>query len=281
MLYHGGHDTAFGVVSGLYRYVDEDAVIVFLGNSLMGGMLAGEYLASELEGLVFGGNVLLPPAVAESAGLAPAHAAGVYELGDGEATIEIVASAGGLTARSTSELGILWLLFPDASGPSGATGLDGGLARFLDAAILAGDLSDLESLLWRGSNVEAVRSTWLALRGQMLGQHGEFVGHRALHTRSFVYAGEPETQVYVLLEFERGVEVLRALRNAESRWWIDPVPRPDQLELTLAPTGPGEYRTFVPRLGTSSRLRFLPPQGDEPARLELSGRRSRVVLSRR
>ena len=185
------------------------------------------------------------------------------------------------SARSTSELGILWLLFPDASGPSGATGLDGGLARFLDAAILAGDLSDLESLLWRGSNVEAVRSTWLALRGQMLGQHGEFVGHRALHTRSFVYAGEPETQVYVLLEFERGVEVLRALRNAEGRWWIDPVPRPDQLELTLAPTGAGEYRTFVPRLGTSSRLRFLPPQGDEPARLELSGRRSRVVLSRR
>ena len=122
------------------------------------------------------------------------------------------------------------------------------------------------------------------MREQMLSQRGDLIGRRALHTRFFEYAGEPETHVYVLLEFERGVEVLRALRNAEGRWWIDPVPRPQRVELPLACTGVGgigEYRTWPPRLGSSARLRFLAPEGDEPARLELAGRRSRVVLSRR
>ena len=281
VLYHGGYDTAFGVVSGLYRYVDEDVVLVFLGNTHMGGMLAGEYLARELEALLFGGNVLLPPAVSKTAGVVPAEVAGTYELDDGQGVIEIVESTSGLLARSEDEFGILWLLFPDAAGPAGSVVLDEGLARLIDEALVAGNLEQLEHRIWSGSNVEAWRSKWRSMREQMLSQRGQLLGRRALHTRSFERADEPETQVYVLLEFERGVEVLRALRNEEGRWWIDHVPRPGRVELALAPTGAGEYRTWPPRLAASSRLRFLKPEGDEPARLELAGRRSRVALSRR
>jgi|GEM_PF-856289 len=281
VVHHGGYDTAFGTVTGLHRFLDEDVVIVFLANTHMGGMLDENALAKDLEALVFGGNVVLPPAVGQPAVVEPEELEGLYELDDGESVVEITSSPTGLVARSQDERAILALLLPNAAAAADGVTLDETLAHLLDVLLVDGSLEVLERWIWRGTNVEAVRTRWRGMRERLSQLRGEMVSRRALHTRTFESAGALETHVYVLLEFERGVEVLRALRNAEGRWWIDPVPRPERVQLDLAPAGDGSYRTWVPRLGSSTRLRLLRSSGDEAARLELSGGASRVVLTRR
>ena len=60
LIHHGGSDSNTGMLVTYRDYVDDDVFFVIVTNSMQPGLVA-DYMASDVESIVFGGNVTLPP----------------------------------------------------------------------------------------------------------------------------------------------------------------------------------------------------------------------------
>ena len=88
LVYHGAYDSWLGVVTGFYNFVDEDVVVIFLGNTHMGQLLRKDDLMANIESIVFGGSVQLPPVATYDLSRAGLKATfGDYKTGDRQVNI--------------------------------------------------------------------------------------------------------------------------------------------------------------------------------------------------
>jgi CubicO group peptidase (beta-lactamase class C family) len=288
VVFHGGYDTSLAMCAGFYRFLDEDTVFVVLANTIMNRSLSHEYLAAWVEHILFGGPLTLPPPAARLAARDLAGLGGRYRLAGG-GVLEVAATAAGRLVVSTEDAAaVLLLTFPDAPGEgAGAWGGDERIASLL-ARIDQGDFAALHGLLRPGQDEAAAArqmSSWWAAAKEHL---GNFLGSRTVYQMWFDFAGAPEVQLYELLRFARGAQVVRALRDLDGKLQFSPFRLPERIELTLAaPAGSqgGDlFSAWNPKLQMGPRLRFhragVAGGAGEAATLEVLGRHVQTVAQR-
>ncbi len=275
--YHGGSDSAIGLVAAFHRYLDEDAAIIVLCNTAVGSLM-GEYLVEPLEKILFGGPVTFPPAADPAAPGAIRPWAGRYQLPDG-ADIEVVEASGRLIAGSSAPDSTLVLTFPEAAGP-GLPWQEDALIRSALEALDRGDADPLQRLLWPNVGEGYARRRlegWKALRDKA----GALKGLKVLHRVSHEFADMRETHIFVLAEFEKGRQVIRLVRDPEGRYLLNPFNTPETLTLPLAQLSADEFAGWNFRLLMGPHLKFLPAASGMPVSLQIRSSHGAVIAKRK
>jgi CubicO group peptidase (beta-lactamase class C family) len=275
--YHGGSDSAIGLVAAFHRYLDEDAAIIVLCNTAVGSLM-GEYVVEPLEKILFGGPVTFPPAADPDGAGSIGAWAGIYQLPSG-AEIEVAAAGGRLVATSSAPDATLVLAFPEAGGPGLAWGEDAPIRGALDA-LDRGDAAPLQGLLWPDVSEGYARrrlEAWRSLRDKA----GAFKGLKVLHRVSHELADMRETHIFVLADFEKGRQVIRLIRDPEGRYLLNPFNMPETLALPLARLSADEFAGWNFRLLMGPRLKFFPAAQGTPASFQIGSSHGAVVAMRR
>jgi CubicO group peptidase (beta-lactamase class C family) len=275
--YHGGSDSAIGLVAAFHRYLDEDAVIIVLCNTAVGS-LVGEYLVEPLEKILFGGPVTFPPAADPAAAGAILPWAGRYQLPNG-AEIEVTEAGGRLVATSSAPDAVLVLTFPEAGGPGLPWGEDTPIRAALED-LDRGDVGPLQGLLWPDVGEGYARrrlEAWRSLRDKA----GVFKGVRLLHRVSHEFADLPETHIFVLADFERGQQALRLIREPGGRYLLNQFNMPERLTLPLVRLSAGEFAGWNFRLLMGPHLKFLPAAAGMPMSFQIGSSHGAIVARRR
>ncbi|HEX4966316.1 MAG TPA: serine hydrolase domain-containing protein [Thermoanaerobaculia bacterium] len=267
---HGGFDTSLGVSAGFYRYVDDDVVVIVLANTNMNRQLNMEIVSGWVEGLLFGGVVPMPPPAAASSPLP--SLAGHYTLPTG-GDLEILWRGGQLVAAANAPEGILLLALPDALA---AEAPEDERMTHIFRGIDKGDWEPLRAALWADASFEGLKrrtAGWWELQRKEL---GSFVSVRPVHEVWRLAEGSSELQVFLLLRFERGLRLVRAIRNPAGRYLFNVENVPERIELPLAPQAADTYSAWSLRFQTGPRLVFDSTAGT----VKILGRRAVTVAKR-
>jgi hypothetical protein len=283
LVFHGGYDTAIGVCTGLYRYVDEDSTFIVLANTIMNRGLHHEYLDSAVEALLFGGEVAYPPPAAAGTSGVLAGVVGHYRLSGG-GTLEVHPDGRGhLVVSSQDPQAILAIAFPDSPGDGeGPWGGDPRITAVL-AGLAHGETTALREVLASDVSADAVGRRLLGGWQQLHEQLGAYLGAKTVHQMWFKYRGAPEVQLYVLLRFARGGQVIRAVRDIDGHLSFDLVRLPEQIEMTFAPEADGAAASFtgwIPKWGISPRLLLHRSPDGAVISLEIMGRAERSMAAK-
>lgn len=271
LIHHGGGGSFVGGVATFRWFADEDAFVVLLNNSLMGGFSL-DYVMADVEAILFGGGGSMPPPSAPLDRTAAAALAGSYRLPGGGAIEISLAPGGPLVAVAFDPRAVTALRF---GGTAGSSLPPDRPASEIVEAWARGDLRPLlRSAAGSPAALRTLRKRAREAMARAVARHGPFRAVSTLHRRTFVYEGEPEVHAYLLLRFERGEEILRVLHLPSGKLEIDLQPTPPGIEAVLAPSPGGGYTTWDPRLGAAVRLHF------EPNLLRLTGSGGAVSAAR-
>jgi CubicO group peptidase (beta-lactamase class C family) len=260
VVYHGGFDTGLGLSAGLYRYLDEDAVVIVLANTNMNRQLNMEIVAAWVESLLFGGRVPFPPPSPPSGSVAApplSGLAGRYALPSG-GLLEVSARGRQLVLATEDPEAMLLLSFPGASAEPAVE--DEQMTRVF-RGVDGGDWAPLREALGPGAPFERVRERTAAWWEEQKKALGSFVSVRPVHQIGQEWLGEPELQLFLLVRFERGVRLVRGLRDLAGHYAFNVEQIPERLELTLAPAGGGVgsvWSAWSVRFQTGPRVEFAP-----------------------
>ena len=276
VLFHGGFDTAIGTAAAFYRFVDavDDPVLILLANTTVNRGITTYFLAHWVANLLFGGPVPWPPPADPTLRSTPGIA-GRYTLPSG-GEIEALWRNGRLVLATEDPEAILRLTFPDVLAPDEPADEDAQMTRIF-RGIDAGDWEPLRAALSPDQSFTAwqprARAWWETQRKAL----GAFVAVRPVAQIWDEFHDTPELQIFLRLDFERGRQVMRALRGAGGRYDFRPEKIPERVELTLAPQAPGTYAIWSFRYRAGPRIVFEPGGNS----LKIVGSRSSVVARRR
>jgi CubicO group peptidase (beta-lactamase class C family) len=274
VIYHGGYDMSLGVAAAFYRFVDEDTVFILLANTHLNRQLTTEFVAQWVENLLFGGAVPMPPAADPAVPPRP-EIAGRYALASG-GEIEISWRNGRPILATADPEAILRLNVPDALAPDLPGSEDEQMTRIF-RGIDTGDWEPLRAALGPNQSFEGmqkqIRSWWETQKKEL----GGFVSVRPVYQLWQDYHDNPELQIFLRLDFERGRQIVRALRSPGGRYEFRPEKLPERMELALAPESAGIYNVWNFRYQTGPRIVFEPSDGGS---LKILGQRA-VAIARR
>lgn len=268
VVFHGGFDTALGTSAGFYRYLDDDVVLIYLANTNMNRQLTKEIVASWVEAVLFGGDLPLPPASLPSA--LPLPQAARYTLPSG-AGLDLSVQSGRVVLATEDPAAMLLLAFPDANEKGNE---DEPMTRIFQG-IDRGDWEPLRNALWTGVPFEAVKQRTAGWWEQQKKALGGFVAVRPVHMLGRVFEGAPELQIFLLVRFERGPQLVRAIRNLAGRYLFNVEKLPERLELALAPQGRGTYSAWMLRFQSATRIDVT------PGALTIHGKTAATIARRR
>lgn len=274
VIYHGGYDTSLGVAAAFYRFVDEDTVFILLANTHLNRQLSTEFMAQWVENLLFGGAVPMPPAVDPAVPLRPGIA-GLYTLPSG-GELEISWRNGRPILATADPEAILRLNFPDALAPDKPGSEDEQMTRIF-RGIDSGDWEPLRAALEPELSFEGVQRQTRAWWETQKKELGGFVSVRPIHQLAQDYHDTPELQIFLRLDFERGRQIVRALRSPGGRYEFRPEKLPERMEMALAPESAGIYNAWNFRYQTGPRIVFESADGGS---LKILGQRA-VAIARR
>jgi CubicO group peptidase (beta-lactamase class C family) len=269
VVYHGGFDTGLGTSAGFYRYLDDDVVLIFLANTNMNRQLNKEVVASWVEAVLFGGEVPLPPASLPAAPVLPRAAR--YTLPSG-AGLELSVPGGRVVLAAEDPAAILLLSFPNAAAADSLPE-DAQMTR-LFRGIDSGDWEPLRNALWADVPFEIMKQRTAGWWAQQKKELGDFVSVRPVHMVAREIEGDPELQIFLLVRFARGMQLVRAIRNPAGRFLFNVEKIPERLELTLAPQGKDTYSAWSLRFQTATRIDIT------PGALTIHGRKTSTVARR-
>jgi hypothetical protein len=139
--HNGGSDEGF--TSYIGRYLDENAVIIFLSNSILGGGNLPIYVAPDaLESIVFGGRYAIPPATQRMPDNELETYRGTYRMSSGGNFVVSIAN-GGFSFQAQGRDAVGLLMYPDAERSQSPPERVGAAFDSIDH----GDFSSLESLV--------------------------------------------------------------------------------------------------------------------------------------
>ena len=163
---HGGYDSWVGVVTGFYYFVEEDLVVIYLGNTHMGKWLQKEQLLSAIQSLLFGGEVQFPPSYClMEQEFIPASVVGTYRSDGGKVQLDLGRQENQIRLRTADKQVIQQLLLPVRSEDSmyGDVQLE-----FILDRMNAGEINSLRDHLLYGASFNSVKQryqqTWQRLK---------------------------------------------------------------------------------------------------------------------
>lgn len=234
LVHHGGSDSDTGMLATYRDFVDEETFVAILTNSMLPGLVA-DYLAADVEAILFGGSVTFPPAARVMATPNADSIAGTY------GPYEIIAvEKGPLVLRTRDRKAMI-----DLRLPPGHKTQDETAASMVKAAV-AGDFGPLRTLTHasegRVKRVSEQLEAWKK-------EYGNVTGIKTVGQRTFVYEGDVELHSFLRVDFERGSEVLRVIHLGNGLLTLDRLNMPPGMEAVLAPAGPGRWTTWDFKLG--------------------------------
>lgn len=268
---HGGFDSGLGVSAGFYRFVDDDVVLIVLANTHMNRQLNMEIVAGWVQGLLFGGAVPMPPPPSIASAPRPVLA-GRYKVSSG-GELEIFWRGTRLVAATADPEVMLLLNLPDSLAADAPE--DEAMTRIFHG-IDTGDWEPLRAALWADASFDGLKRRTTGWWAQQRKELGSLQSVRPVHQVWRKLDGAPELQVFLLLRFERGVRLVRTLRNTAGRYLFNVENIPERIEMTLAPQGPDTYSAWSLRFQTGPRIVFDSTAGT----LKILGQRSVTVAKR-
>lgn len=257
LIWHNGGNGVF--FADFRRYVDEDAVLVFLTNEA-----SGETVGSGIVRLMFGDEVPMPPAAeAEPAEAVLRRYAGTYRLPTG-VELEVRVVDGQLRAHASDpEAAALFVPLP-APPPEAAAlveGIERRTAGVVDA-LAAGDPGPFrEAYLEEGGpDVEGEVEFWAGAFRFWEERLGEYAGSTVLASTAGSGPQGETVDTHVVVRFERGARLIafrQAIDGDPAGFYLDAIP-PDALPETfrLVPLSETEFATFHFGFGVEGRARF-------------------------
>ncbi|MBV8519095.1 MAG: beta-lactamase family protein [Acidobacteria bacterium] len=233
LIHHGGSDTNTGMLVTYRNYADENVFFVIATNSMQPSLVS-DYMAADVEAMLFGGAVTFPPAARPNRD-ALAGKYGAYDV--------VAVDGGPLVLRTEDRTAMLELRFPSA--PAAQDDAANDLVR----AAFAGDSATVQRATHAG---DAFMQTVREGIAQWKQAYGNVTNIRTVGQRTFVFEAEPEIQSYVRVDFERGAEILRVIHTGAGLLRLDRLKMPPFLEMVLAPAGPGKWTTWDFKLGTGA-----------------------------
>ena len=253
LIEHGGFDTWVGLVTGFYNFIDEDLVVIFLGNTHMSKLLQKDDLMKNIEALIFGGQVQMPPGPAIHQNTADiSKYFGVYKTGAKSISISKGKVKNNLRLRTTDQAIIQQLLFPGLSDAEKRTDVQ---LEYILNNIKDDKYEPLKDHFIEEVPFDVLKQTYRQTWKQLTGSMGQYKGFQVLHTISNIFEGKFELQLFIALEFEHGIFHLRAFRNYNGRIHLQPLRLPERLEIFLSPTADkATYKFWNIKSGLSSTI---------------------------
>ncbi len=273
--YHGGYDTAVHLFAMLYRYPAEDTVIIVFGNTTMNDTLNRTYLSVIVERLIFGGKVNLPPAAASISADELQPFEGRFQLDDG-GEFQIRRDETGLSVTAFGRKAAQALVYPDAKSERDAHVLDPKISEVM-FGFERGDYAPLQTVLLKEASFESARKKWEQRWRRYRARNGSLKSVRAIHRLETEYQGVPEIQTHLILEFEKGTRLVRALANADGRYWFDLINLPGKFEARLVPVSKTELVAWNLKLQSGPRFVLGDPEGQS---LIIQGKAARFTATR-
>lgn len=248
---HGGYDSWVGVVTGFYYFVEEDIVVIYLGNTHMGKWLQKELLFSAVQSLLFGGEIHYPPSYCnlkpESLSLS---VLGVYHNGDGQIVLAPGKQGHQIRLRTSDKAAISQLLLPaESTAPLyGDVQLDFILDRFE-----ADEIDSLKEHLFYGTSFDAVKQRYQQIWRRLEAGYGDYQDAKILHLMPGEFEGKFELEYLVKLQFEKGEFFVRAFRNHLGKFHLQPFELPSKLEIYMVPIGDDKFEYW----NIKTRLRSM------------------------
>jgi CubicO group peptidase (beta-lactamase class C family) len=233
LIHHGGSDTSTGMLVTYRNYPDDGVFFVIATNSMQPGLVS-DYIAADVEAILFGGPVTFPPTASAN------HDALAGKYG----SYEVVAVAGGpLVLRTQDRTAMMALRLP--SPPQVQDDAANGLVK----AAFDGDFAAVRTATGAGDAfIKTIREGvdhWKTA-------YGNVTSIRTGGQRTFVFEAEPELQSYVRVDFEHGSEILRVIHTGSGHLRLDRLNMPPFMEMVLAPYGPRRWTTWDFKLGTGA-----------------------------
>ena len=254
LIEHGAYDSWVGVVAGFYNFVEEDLVVIFLGNTHMSQILRKDDLMNNIESLVFGGSVQAPPMSNFQYNRTDFDKCiGEYEYNGKSLSITKGKLKNQIRLRTTDEGTIKQLLFPNMNSLEKRTDIQ--LEYVLDH-ISRNDYEPLKGTYFRESAFEALKNRYSGIWQYLSTSLGEYHGFSVLHTLPNIYEGKFELQIFTELLFERGSFYARAFRDHNGRIHIQNLEFPKKLELYLVPIRENEFIYWNIKTGITSTILF-------------------------
>ena len=206
LIHHGGSGSGVGMNATFRWFLDEDVFVGILSNST-NFTISSDYFMSDVEALLFGGNVNLPPTPSNLSPPIPKNIFGKYELADGT-NFEILSAIGNrLVVKSFDPRAVIMLRFPNSVASPEKVPQDAVANEILRGAG-QGDFEPLKKFVAKSEDFEKqkARLQRFMLRFVAL---GKMQSVNTIHQKWFSFENQPELQTFTLLQFEKGKAVVR------------------------------------------------------------------------
>lgn len=254
LIEHGGYDSWVGIVTGFYYFAEEDIVVIFLGNTHMSQLLLKEDLMNNIEALLFGGSLRVPPTTNSSDNQMDLEQLfGTYQNNGKSITISKGKLNNQIRLRTTDEQTIRQLLFPSFTQAEKNTDVQ---LEYIFEHFSNGDYEPLKLFFFNDAPFEAVKNRYIQIWTQLTTAMGPYKGFQVLHTMPNQYEGKFELLIFTELQFENGNFYTRAFRNHHGRIHIQQLDFPRKLEIFLTPVRDGGVIFWNIKTGITSTLKF-------------------------
>ncbi|NNE99519.1 MAG: beta-lactamase family protein [Pyrinomonadaceae bacterium] len=254
LISHGAYDSWLGTVTGFYNFADEDLVVIFLGNTNMSQFLRKEDLMRDIETIVFGGSVELPPESSHKASQRELDLVlGSYGRNGKTTNIAKGKIDNQIRLRTKDQNLIKHLLFPKLSESKKLT--DFQLEFFVDQ-INKNDFAPLKGTYLRSATFEGAKAQYSGVWKNLVSNYGKYKELRVLHMLPSTYEGKFELQFFTEFIFEKGSFYARMFRFTDGSVQVQPLSFPKKLEIYLIPKNKNEFITWNIKTGTSSTIQI-------------------------
>ena len=118
----------------------------------------------------------------------------------------------------------------------------------------------LKAVLMKEASFDRAKDRWKDRWDFYRSTFGSLKSIRAVFQLETEREGSPEVQTHLMLEFEKETRLVRALENADSRYWFDMINLPRQIAMRLVPLSENEIAGWDLRLQIGPKLKL----GDGP-----------------
>jgi CubicO group peptidase (beta-lactamase class C family) len=237
-----------GFTSYIGRYLDEDAVIIFLSNSVLsGGVLPIAFAAEALENILFGGKYAIPPPAVPVTETELRRYEGTYRMDSG-GSFAVSIKNGSLALQSQGRDAVAVLMYPEAErSPSPMTDRIKAVFDSMSRDDF-GPLGGLAGPQAAADHVKRFGTFWRDWEAKV----GRYQGTQVL----FVTPTGSRMSTYLQLNFEKGNQVIRAAQHEDGPVSFSRVSLSAKSSFLVVPAGRGQFSYFDFRSGKNVVIQF-------------------------
>ena len=253
-VYHGGYDSWFGMVTGMYRYVDEDITIIYLGNTHMDKKLRHRWLFRQIEKILFNQPFVMPKSANYNTSKSVSQFIGLYEKKGQRLEIKKDEIRNKLIIISNNKAVIKELIFPSLENENkfNDKNLD-----FIFKQINQTKFNSWKSLYFENSDFDKMKKSFQKRWPLHVKTKGKFLGIKVLHRFQSSYKGLTENELFTEIIFKKESIYYRIFQNDKGQYYFQNYAIPNQIELYLSESKNDEFLTWSLLLNSQSTIKFI------------------------